>query len=490
MQLALNGNDSVRSAVVRQREGLCGAGAGWGWRAAVLSCCLFAASGTSLAQSTEVSGDTDGKPASDAGTRLPVSQLVAPSLLSSPLHTLDSRAIVRGHLAVFTLRTPYGSIEAEGVEMLEVRVQELLVLEELQRISSTGIYLRAIGAQSMRTLRSVGQVLLHPVDTVAGIPQGVVRFFQRKLGDGIDDAVELSDEVRHTASDEDERFADAVRPGARTPRGKPETGQQRTERRARKIALNYIGYDDARRYWAKRLGVDPYSSNPLVKTRLDRLAWSAFAGDKTVGFALDTLTAGASEALSITRKLNEVVWELEPVKLGRLNYQRLEALGCGGMPARRLVNRGRYSPTQQTALVDALEQLRPAEGCIEVLRLAAALESEVETRYIVNALRLMLHFHANSGGNRKIRLVGTGLLLETSESEWVLPLPVDYLLWTAGTRGYFDQEAFRKVRKTLLVSGKASPTAMRELTQRGWSIVLDVPYSGAPAYASGALAGS
>ncbi len=419
--------------------------------------------------------------------RIPVSRLVEPALLSSPLHTLEPQAVIRGHLAVFTLQTPYGPIEAEGVEMLEVRVQELLVLENLKRISSARVYVETIGTQSMRTLRSVGQVLLHPVDTVVGIPQGVVRFFRRKIGSGIDDAVELTDELRHRAGDEDERFADAVRPGAREkPEEAKESGNARTKRRARKITLDYIGYDDARRFWAKRLGVDPYSSNPLVRERLDRLAWSAFVGNKSVGFALDSLTAGASQALSITRRLNEVVWDLEPVKLGRLNYQRLETLGCGGMPARRFINRGRYSPTQQTALVDALEQLKPAEGCQEVLKLAAALESEVETRYIVNALKLMQHFHTSSGGNRKIRLVGTGLMLETSFNEWVLPLPVDMLVWTRNTRGYFDQEAFRKVRKTVLISGDATPRAMRELTRRGWSIVLDVPYAGAPAYAQGA----
>ncbi len=486
MQLALKRHNAARRSDQRQGD-LRRAGAG---RQTLLAALLISATAWPLGAraGSTIGGSADSN--GDTGTRIASAQLVAPSLHSSPLHILEPQAVVRGHLAVFTLRTPYGPIEAEGVEMLEVRVQELLVLENLQRINAAGVYVRAIGAQSMRTLRSVGQVLLNPVDTVAGIPQGVVRFFQRKLGDGIDDAVELSDEVRHSTSDEDERFADAVRPGARASHDEPESGQQRTQRRARKIALNYLGYDDSRRYWAKRLGVDPYSSNPLIKTRLDRLAWSAFAGDKTVSFALDGLTAGASEALSITRKLNEVVWELEPVKLGRLNYRRLDDLGCGGMPARRFVNRGRYSPTQQTALVDAIEQLRPAQGCSEVLQLAAALESEVETRYIVNALRLMQHFHANSGGNRKIRLVGTGLMLETADNEWVLPLPVDYLLWTANTRGYFDQQAFRKVRKTLLVSGKASPIAMRELTQRGWSIVLDVPYEGAPPYADGPLAGT
>lgn len=436
----------------------------------------------------------DPSPASAEGTAdntpgVPVSRLVQPSLLSSPLHTLDPQATIRGHLAVFTMQTPYGPIEAEGVEMLEVRVQELLVLENLKRISSARVYVETIGSQSMRTLKSVGQVLLNPVDTMVGIPQGVVRFFRRKIGSGIDDAVELTDEVRHRAGDEDERFADAVRPGAREkPTRATESGNDRTKRRARKIALDYIGYDDARRFWAKRLAVDPYSSNPLIRDRLDRLAWSAFVGNKSVGLALDTLTAGASQALSVTRRLNEVVWDLEPVKLGRLNYQRLEALGCGGLPARRLINRGRYSPTQQTALVDALEQLRPAEGCQEVLKLAAALESEVETRYIVNALKLMQHFHASSGGNRNIRLVGTGMMLETSVNEWVLPLPVDMLVWTRNTRGYFDQEAFRRARKTVLISGSATPRAMRELTRRGWSIVLDVPYAGAPAYAPGASA--
>ncbi len=490
MQLALTRAGAAVGFVRRQRHGPCRSGTGWRSRLAAVAVCLVAALPQLHAATAPATGDDAPASAVAGGTRVAVSRLVAPSLQSSPLHTLEPQALIRGHLAIFTLRTPYGPIEAEGVEMLEVRVQELLVLEELQRISSAEIYVRAIGAQSMRTLRSVGQVLLHPVDTVAGIPQGVVRFFRRKFGDGVDDAVELTDEVRHTAGDEDGRFADAVRPGAKPRVDKLESGQQRTQRRARKIALDYIGYEDARRFWSKRLGVDPYSSNPLIKSRLDSLAWSAFAGGKTVSFALDTLSAGASEALSVTRRLNEVVWELEPVKLGRLNYQRLEAVGCGGMPARRLVNRGRYSPTQQTALVDALEQLRPAQGCTEVLKLAAALESEVETRYIVNALRLMLHFHANSGGNRRIRLVGTGLMLETSANEWVLPLPVDYLMWTKGTRGYFDQKAFRTARKTLLVSGKASPTAMRELTQRGWSIVLDVPYEGAPPYASGALDGT
>ncbi|MEO6064727.1 MAG: hypothetical protein ABIP49_02960, partial [Lysobacterales bacterium] len=275
MQLALMRHSATRSA---KRQGdLHRAGAG---RRALLATLLMSGGVASLGAGAE--STTFGTTASHrgAGTHIASAQLVDPSLLSSPLHILEPQAVVRGHLAVFTLRTPYGPIEAEGVEMLEVRVQELLVLENLQRINSAGVYVRAIGAQSMRTLRSVGQVLLNPVETVRGIPQGVVRFFQRKLGDGIDDAVELSDEVRHTASDEDDRFADAVRPGARASRETPESGQQRTQRRARKIALNYLGYDDSRRYWAKRLGVDPYSSNPLIKSRLDRLAWSAFAGDK------------------------------------------------------------------------------------------------------------------------------------------------------------------------------------------------------------------
>ena len=55
----------------------------------------------------------------------------------------------------------------------------------------------------------------------------------------------------------------------------------------------------------------------------------------------------------------------------------------------------------------------------------------------------------------------------------VLPLPVDYLAWTHEVATFLDNEEFRSARKSVLIQGNASPRSLRELTSRGWNIVVD-----------------
>jgi hypothetical protein len=40
-----------------------------------------------------------------------------------------------------------------------------------------------------------------------------------------------------------------------------------------------IGFADAKRKAAVSLGVDPYTTNPLLQRELDGIAWASFAGD-------------------------------------------------------------------------------------------------------------------------------------------------------------------------------------------------------------------
>lgn len=39
-----------------------------------------------------------------------------------------------------------------------------------------------------------------------------------------------------------------------------------------------LGFGSAKRALAARLGVDPYSGNPVLRERLDKLAWAATVG--------------------------------------------------------------------------------------------------------------------------------------------------------------------------------------------------------------------
>jgi hypothetical protein len=72
----------------------------------------------------------------------------------------------------------------------------------------------------------------------------------------------------------------------------------------------------------------------------------------------------------------------------------------------------------------------------------------------------------------------------------VLPLPVDYLTWSHDIDGFFDQPVFRATGKTVLIAGEASMTAQRNLTDRGWNLMVRAPYQGAPAYSRSEFAAS
>jgi hypothetical protein len=55
-----------------------------------------------------------------------------------------------------------------------------------------------------------------------------------------------------------------------------------------KVAAAAFGYDDQRRRIARELGVDPYSTNPVLTKMLDDIASAAFAG----GLGISAFKAG------------------------------------------------------------------------------------------------------------------------------------------------------------------------------------------------------
>jgi len=109
---------------------------------------------------------------------------------------------------------------------------------------------------------------------------------------------------------------------------------------------------------------------------------------------------------------------------------------------------------------------------------------ELESRYIVNALRITSKYLGARANGGTLRPIGAGLAYESADGELVLPLPVDYLSWTDDVRDFLDRQEFRVTDKTVLIGGGASLLARRGLTERGWNIVVRAPWPGAPAYAA------
>lgn len=418
--------------------------------------------------------------------------LVQPALLSGPGFSVDPHVELRGYMARFTLDTPYGPLQADSVEILAEREAELPALEALDGVTRSDAFLRAAGHRIGTTASALAQVVLHPVDSVLGIPVGVARYFGRRLERIAAQAQAVSDRAARRLGNEGDPY-----PADEGPMtdgrddgndGAPRKGGHWYSSIAREAAREFkrqVKYGQARRDIAQRLGIDPYTRNPYVQERLSALAWVASAGSFGAGSAIGAIGGFGAGVLAQGGRINDVVWKLAPEDVRARNRGRLQRYCRDELLVRQFLRRGAFSPTLQTAFTDALDALQPAQGCDALLELGMTADSELEARFLVDALRLVdAHLGARAKHGTLAR-IGAGLAWEDADGELVLPLPVDRLSWTADVARFLDRPEFRVSRKTVLIAGDASLASRRGFTERGWSIVVGVRRPGGPPYARG-----
>src|SRR6266481_4125235 len=68
---------------------------------------------------------------------LDAKDLAVPELLKRPHFTVDPKVPIRGFLERFTILSPHGTFEANGVHMLPIRVNEVEAIAKLDELSKT-----------------------------------------------------------------------------------------------------------------------------------------------------------------------------------------------------------------------------------------------------------------------------------------------------------------------------------------------------------------
>jgi hypothetical protein len=110
---------------------------------------------------------------------LPAQALAPATLLSGNGFHVDQEVPTDGLLGHFTLRTDMGVFHPNSVEMLKIRVAEVPAMIELEKTSKTKVFAESLATNAARPVTAAGQMVMHPVDTVKGLPSGVGRFFGR-----------------------------------------------------------------------------------------------------------------------------------------------------------------------------------------------------------------------------------------------------------------------------------------------------------------------
>ena len=418
--------------------------------------------------------------------------LVQAPLLSGPDFRVVPEVVVRGYMANFLIDTRFGPIHAASVEMLSIRVAELPAMETLDRASRSGAFATALASRAQKTGAAIVNVVTHPIDTITGLPEGVARYLSAQWDKWSGRARSLSDRSAREFENRGNPYRAPPGPMTALRDVPPENPQPTADAKNRawyaragsevaRESKRYLLFNSQRRAMAKVLGVDPNSNNPILNQELDTLAWAAVWGNFSAGTALGAVGATAATVIGDTGKLNQYVLSKTPEQLREINEKRLLALCSDETAVHSFLHRGGFTDTLRTALVLELEKLAPRSGCNGLLELAAKTHGEIEARYLVNALKLIAQQPDMKGG--ELFTAGAAIAWHTPSGKLILPLPVDYLTWNADLRAFFKQPSLHAANKAVLISGEASMLAQRALTARGWSILLRVPYAGAPAYA-------
>jgi len=364
---------------------------------------------------------------------LKAADLAPTELLTGFDFAVDDVVPTDGFYGIFTVRGMYGSVQARGVAMLRVRAAEMQALARLEETTRREAIVEGAKDSAQQTRHAAGQTIRDPAGTVERAPESVGKLFSRVGG-----KVEKRVEKVTGAGD----------------------GSAPSEHRD--------GIAKTRRSLAQKLGVDPYTDNPLLSAKLDQVARWERAGS----LALAVGTSGGSIWAGIATKTLNVVWTMTPEEVRAANEKRLTSLAPGATAdeIRAFLRNPAFTPTMQTLLVDQLEQFAVSRGCDSFVRLAGMMENYDQARFLVAATGLLATYHQRvaplssleSRGWLAVGLTSTGLL--------ILPVPVDCLAWTDKFVEFRNRSDLHASRREILITGSATSRTRQELSARGWTL--------------------
>lgn len=371
---------------------------------------------------------------------LAAAALAPAAVLNGAGYTVDASAPVVGYMGQFTLRAPAGTFNADGAEMLGIRVGELTAIAQLSQLSQSGVFADALAASAMKTGAAIGQAVMNPVETVSGIPAGVGRFFQSA-------ATTISRATESTGSS---------------------TSSQRAS--TSDTAMDLLGVNKAKRRIAKQVGADPYTTNPILAKQLDDLAKAAFAGGVSLDAALAVSTAGVATVISATATVSNLVWDKSPADIRTINENKLAAMGVGPDTIRAFVTNRWLTPTLSVPFVEHLAQMPTAKGRVAVVTLASTVASEGEARFMLNAVNIARQIGTERDPVVALDLGGRILMVRTRGGRMEVPAPVDYVVWTEPVRAFAERKDLKGAKRNILITGVASAPAREGLHATGWAI--------------------
>lgn len=379
--------------------------------------------------------------------------LLPAELRSSAVHRVHPIVEVRDFAYIFKVESEYGDFETSGVAALRKLIHEIEVISMLEETSRSEAFAASLSRSFTEPVMMTVGIARRPISTVTGLPAGIVRYLGGKFHQVKRGSQKAMTKIKR---EEERKEPDSEDSGTRT---------ERLSRSAGELSKRHLGYDSAKRKWAQRLGVDPYSSNLALQEELGRISWASSLGDFAGDFAMP-----ASEVVSYAGKAQELVWEKSPYQLERENEQRLKKANVSKELIRSFHDSEIYSITEKTELCITFSRLPDAEGLSELIEFALDAETETEATLIIQTLDLLGRYSREISPIERI-VIKRGLIIAFAQNGYqLLPIAVDYLHWTPLVSQALLSAELAADKREIWLTGEASPIAKLRLKHYGWEV--------------------
>ncbi len=385
---------------------------------------------------------------------LPAGTVLPPELVESEHHKVRDGIRAVDALYEFTVEDKRGTFEVYGEALLRIRLRELDAVSRLEETSRLEAGAASAGEAATESVKNLGKAIAHPIRTTRGLYGGIKRMFRSTKWD----VEEVSDDVGDAAKQQKA--------------GGPDEGEKNlTGTAAANTAKKFIDVDYNIRAWAQKLGVDPYTTNPLLRKHLNRVATASGVAGFGTSILMIPLMPGA---LGVIANATEMVYHKDWREIFVINAEAMRAMGADDELVQRVGENDVLTPTMMTLVVSLLQSMVGVEDRHVVIQQAALLETESEVLFFVESLMVAHWYHGNVAPLRAF-LFHTLVPVAMNRNHAVAAFTAaDAVYWTEGEAEifrefsglYFDYSDDRQI----WAADWISPLAKRNMEEMGWSV--------------------
>lgn len=349
-------------------------------------------------------------------------------------------------LNIYRIESDFGELEAYGELEFRVRLREIKATRELQEVSRAKVAAGSAGQAVVGTGKAVGQVAAHPVRTAKSLPGGIQRRF-KSWG--------------RTAKEVNQEIKDA-RAGKSEKRSK--------SRMAKDVTRWYFDVDAAERKWAQRVGVDPYSTYPPLRTELSRVGKFDAGAAKGVSFVGPRFP----KELDYVKEAYNLVWSIDPGELREMQVKALGELGAGPDLIEAFLAVEALTPSLMTFLITALLEMEGVEERNIPIEQALTVQTLTDALFHIECVVMASWFHTQEAElERFVRgtMVPVGM---TSQGRLIVFSAADFAYWSeiTATSAMEFTEIYRLLSESreVLLAGRATPRFIEGVETLGWGV--------------------